>query len=138
MVKKKIFSFDFQHLLLLQAGSNLFLNGIVLGCLWCGGQLMATSQLQPGDLMSFLVAAQTIQKSLAQLGIMFGTYVRGISAGARVFEVRCLTLYFMLRKHTIIAFISSLETEPSFHLFLPLYACHSQYLLKAVVGNIWS
>ncbi|XP_045131652.1 mitochondrial potassium channel ATP-binding subunit-like [Portunus trituberculatus] len=69
-----------------QAGSNLFLNGIVLGCLWCGGQLMATSQLQPGDLMSFLVAAQTIQKSLAQLGIMFGTYVRGISAGARVFE----------------------------------------------------
>ncbi|KAG0723901.1 ATP-binding cassette sub-family B member 8, mitochondrial [Chionoecetes opilio] len=69
-----------------QAGSNLFLNGIVMGILWGGGQLMAGDQLQPGDLMSFLVAAQTIQKSLAQLGIMFGTYVRGISAGARVFE----------------------------------------------------
>lgn len=69
-----------------QAGSNLFLNGIVMGILWGGGQLMARDQLQPGDLMSFLVAAQTIQKSLAQLGIMFGTYVRGISAGARVFE----------------------------------------------------
>lgn len=55
---------------------------------------MATSQLQPGDLMSFLVAAQTIQKSLAQLGIMFGTYVRGISAGARVFEVRCVPFVF--------------------------------------------
>lgn len=69
-----------------QAGSNLFLNSIVMGILWGGGQLIAQDQLQPGDLMSFLVAAQTIQKSLAQLGIMFGTYVRGISAGARVFE----------------------------------------------------
>lgn len=59
---------------------------------------MAQDQLHPGDLMSFLVAAQTIQKSLAQLGIMFGTYVRGISAGARVFEVS-LNLFMMLKMH---------------------------------------
>lgn len=72
----------------MQAGSNLFLNGIVLGTLYIGGSLLATNQLKPGDLMSFLVAAQTIQRSLAQLSILFGTYVRGISAGARVFEVR--------------------------------------------------
>lgn len=71
-----------------QAGSNLFLNGIVMGILFAGGQQIATNEMQAGDLMSFLVAAQTIQKSLAQLGIMFGTYVRGTSAGARVFEVR--------------------------------------------------
>lgn len=71
---------------LFQAGSNLFLNGIVLGTLYIGGSLLATNQLKPGDLMSFLVAAQTIQRSLAQLSILFGTYVRGISAGARVFE----------------------------------------------------
>lgn len=74
--------------ILQQAGSNLFLNGIVMGILFAGGQQIATNEMQAGDLMSFLVAAQTIQKSLAQLGIMFGTYVRGTSAGARVFEVR--------------------------------------------------
>lgn len=59
-----------------------------MGTLYAGGKLMSNHQVKPGDLMSFLVAAQTIQKSLAQLGILFGTYVRGISAGARVFEVR--------------------------------------------------
>ncbi|XP_042241922.1 mitochondrial potassium channel ATP-binding subunit-like isoform X1 [Homarus americanus] len=69
-----------------QAGSNLFLNGIVMGTLYVGGRLMSNNQIKPGDLMSFLVACQTIQRSLAQLGILFGTYVRGISAGARVFE----------------------------------------------------
>ncbi|XP_069937669.1 mitochondrial potassium channel ATP-binding subunit isoform X4 [Cherax quadricarinatus] len=69
-----------------QAGSNLFLNGIVIGTLYAGGKLMSTNQMKPGDLMSFLAACQTIQRSLAQLGILFGTYVRGISAGARVFE----------------------------------------------------
>ncbi|KAK4329380.1 hypothetical protein Pmani_000263 [Petrolisthes manimaculis] len=74
-----------------QAGSNLFLNGIVMGILFAGGHLIATNEMQAGDLMSFLVASQTIQKSLAQLGIMFGTYVRGTSAGARVFEFINLT-----------------------------------------------
>ncbi|XP_069158315.1 mitochondrial potassium channel ATP-binding subunit isoform X4 [Procambarus clarkii] len=69
-----------------QAGSNLFLNFIVMGTLYIGGNLMSYNQIKPGDLMSFLVACQTIQRSLAQLGILFGTYVRGISAGARVFE----------------------------------------------------
>lgn len=37
--------------------------------------------------MAFLVASQTIQRSLAQLSLLFGHYVRGISAGSRIFEV---------------------------------------------------
>lgn len=72
---------------LFKAGANLFLNGIVLGTLYVGGKMLSSGQLQPGDLMSFLVSAQTIQKSLGQLTILWGTYVRGVSAGARVFEV---------------------------------------------------
>ncbi|XP_076053089.1 mitochondrial potassium channel ATP-binding subunit-like [Oratosquilla oratoria] len=71
---------------LFQAGSNLFLNGIVMATLYAGGSLLSSGQLKAGDLMSFMVAAQTIQRSLAQLSIMFGNFVRGISAGARVFE----------------------------------------------------
>ena len=71
---------------LFQGGTNLFLNSILLGTLYCGGHLLSTGQLSPGNLMAFLMATQTIQKSLSQLSLLFGTYVRGISAGARVFE----------------------------------------------------
>lgn len=77
---------------LFQGGTNLFLNSILLGTLYCGGHLLSTGQLSPGNLMAFLMATQTIQKSLSQLSLLFGTYVRGISAGARVFEV-CIRLY---------------------------------------------
>ncbi|KAK2583227.1 hypothetical protein KPH14_009245 [Odynerus spinipes] len=71
---------------LFQAGTNLFLNGILLCTLYFGGHLMSTGQLSPGDLMAFLMATQTVQRSLSQLSLLFGSYVRGISAGARVFE----------------------------------------------------
>lgn len=72
---------------LFQGGTNLFLNGIVLGTLYMGGHLLSVGQLTPGDLMAFLMATQTIQRSLTQLSLLFGNYVRGISAGGRVFEV---------------------------------------------------
>ncbi|XP_011150511.2 ATP-binding cassette sub-family B member 8, mitochondrial [Harpegnathos saltator] len=69
-----------------QAGTNLLVNGILLSTLYFGGQLLSTGFLTPGDLMAFLMATQTIQKSLGQLSVLFGTYMRGISAGARVFQ----------------------------------------------------
>ncbi|XP_074841486.1 mitochondrial potassium channel ATP-binding subunit [Carettochelys insculpta] len=69
-----------------QGLSNMVLNGIVLGTIFVGGSLMAGDELSPGDLMSFLVASQTVQRSLANISILFGQVVRGLSAGARVFE----------------------------------------------------
>lgn len=72
---------------LFQAGTNLFLNGILLSTLYFGGHLMSSGQLSPGDLMAFLMATQTIQRSMTQLSLLFGTYVRGVSAGARIMEV---------------------------------------------------
>ncbi|XP_018312315.1 ATP-binding cassette sub-family B member 8, mitochondrial isoform X2 [Mycetomoellerius zeteki] len=69
-----------------QAGTNLLLNGILLSTLYFGGQLLSTGQLSPGNLIAFLMATQTIQKSLGQLSVLFGTFVRGQSAGARVFQ----------------------------------------------------
>jgi len=36
--------------------------------------------------MSFLVSSQMIQRSLGSLSVLSGSAVRGISAGARVFE----------------------------------------------------
>ena len=37
--------------------------GIVLGTIFVGGSLMAGDEHSPGDLMSFLVASQTVQRS---------------------------------------------------------------------------
>jgi hypothetical protein len=41
---------------------------------------MSTGKLTPGDLMSFLVATQTIQRSIAQMSLLFGHFVRGDKA----------------------------------------------------------
>ncbi|KAM8967219.1 mitochondrial potassium channel ATP-binding subunit [Pelodytes ibericus] len=69
-----------------QGMSNIVLNCIVLGTIFAGGSLMAGNELSPGDLMSFLVASQTVQRSMANMSVLFGQVVRGLSAGGRVFE----------------------------------------------------
>jgi len=37
--------------------------GLVLGALYAGGYLMSQNEVTAGDLMSFMVATQTIQRS---------------------------------------------------------------------------
>ncbi|KAM9789382.1 mitochondrial potassium channel ATP-binding subunit [Neosynchiropus ocellatus] len=69
-----------------QGLSNVALNCIVLGTIFAGGTLISSNEMSPGDLMSFLVASQTVQRSLASISILFGQMVRGLSSGARVFE----------------------------------------------------
>ncbi|XP_074661022.1 mitochondrial potassium channel ATP-binding subunit-like [Tubulanus polymorphus] len=69
-----------------QGLANFALNGIVLGVIYAGGFMMSEKELTAGQLMSFLVATQTIQKSLAQMSLLFGHAVRGMGAGARVFQ----------------------------------------------------
>lgn len=69
-----------------QGLSNVVLNCIVLGTIFVGGSLMAGEELSAGELMSFLVASQTVQRSMASVSILFGQMVRGLSAGARLFE----------------------------------------------------
>ncbi|RUS85087.1 hypothetical protein EGW08_007139 [Elysia chlorotica] len=69
-----------------QAGANLFLNGIVVGSLFAGGWLISNKEIKAGDLISFLVATQMVEKSLAQMSLLLGHVVRGLTAGARVFQ----------------------------------------------------
>lgn len=85
-----------------QAGSSLFLNGVVLAVLYTGGKLISEQSITSGDLMSFLVAAQTIQRSLSNLSLLFGQYVRGIGAGGRVFQYINLPVpYDLTAGHTV-------------------------------------
>ncbi|CAG0898383.1 unnamed protein product [Darwinula stevensoni] len=69
-----------------QGLTNVALNSIVLGTLFAGGALIQEHRLTAGDLMSFLVATQMMQRSFTQISLLFGQFVRGVTAGARVFE----------------------------------------------------
>ncbi|CAL1535983.1 unnamed protein product [Lymnaea stagnalis] len=69
-----------------QGAANVFLNGLVLGSLFAGGWMISAHELKAGDLISFLVATQMIERSMAQMSLLLGHVVRGLSAGARVFE----------------------------------------------------
>uniref|UniRef100_UPI00398EC295 mitochondrial potassium channel ATP-binding subunit n=1 Tax=Pristiophorus japonicus TaxID=55135 RepID=UPI00398EC295 len=73
-----------------QGLSNFTLNCIVLGTICISGSLMAREQLRAGDMMSFLVATQTVQRSLANISITFGQIIRGMSSGSRVLELMTL------------------------------------------------
>jgi len=66
--------------------SNIALNGVVLAVIYGGGYLVARDEINSGQLMSFLVSAQVIQRSLTSLSVLFGAGVRGAAAGSRVFE----------------------------------------------------
>jgi len=66
--------------------ANFAINGIVLLVLYTGTVLIDSKEMAAGDLMSYLVATQSIQKSLATISVLFGQVVRGMSSGARVFE----------------------------------------------------
>ncbi|EDQ84738.1 uncharacterized protein MONBRDRAFT_29884 [Monosiga brevicollis MX1] len=68
------------------AGSNLFVNSLVLSVIYFGGKLMDQGTLGAGNLMEFLVCTQTIQRALSQTSVLFGQLVRGTSSGSRVFE----------------------------------------------------
>ncbi|VEN52920.1 unnamed protein product, partial [Callosobruchus maculatus] len=71
---------------LFQAGTNLFINGMLLSTLYMGGYLLSTNKLSAGEVMAYLMASQTIQRSLAQVSLLFGSVIRGIAAGSRIFE----------------------------------------------------
>ncbi len=70
-----------------QGFSNFFINSMVLGVIYAGGYMMLNNEINAGQLMAYLTATQMIQKSFAQFSILFGTALRGISSGGRVFEV---------------------------------------------------
>ncbi|VDK85079.1 unnamed protein product [Dibothriocephalus latus] len=73
-----------------QGLSNFVLNGVVLGVLYLGGNLIARNELEAGELMSFLVATQSVHRSLTQISLLFGSVVRGMSAATRLAKVLSL------------------------------------------------
>jgi ATP-binding cassette subfamily B (MDR/TAP) protein 8 len=88
-----------------QAMSHLALNALVGCTLLFGGIMVAEHNLQPGQLLSFLVAAQMAQRSLAALSLSFGQFVRCTAAAGRIFA--CLDLKPVLEGNNGILHIPS-------------------------------
>ncbi|KAL5970460.1 Mitochondrial potassium channel ATP-binding subunit [Taenia solium] len=70
-----------------QGLSNFAVNGLVLGVLYLGGNLINRGDMDAGQLMAFLVAAQAVHRSLTQISLLFGQVIRGSSAAARISEL---------------------------------------------------
>jgi ATP-binding cassette subfamily B (MDR/TAP) protein 8 len=48
--------------------------------------MLINSEINVGQMMSYLSATQMIQRSFTQMSILFGQALRGLSSGARVFD----------------------------------------------------
>ena len=71
---------------LFQGASNFVLNSLVLTVMYGGGKLLMSDSVTHGDLIAFLTSTQMIQRSMAQISLLFGQVVRGLTSGSRVFE----------------------------------------------------
>ncbi|KAI6653544.1 ATP-binding cassette sub-family B member 8, mitochondrial-like [Oopsacas minuta] len=69
-----------------QGVSSVVINGLFLVVLAHGGSLIAGNHFSPGNMLSVVVATQTLQRSLGSLSILFGQVIRGWTGGSRVFE----------------------------------------------------
>ncbi|KAI9502507.1 P-loop containing nucleoside triphosphate hydrolase protein [Coemansia spiralis] len=67
--------------------TNTAIGAMVLLVLYNGGRLVARGDMEPGDLMAFMLATQHAQRALDALGGLMGQSVRAKAAVARVFEV---------------------------------------------------
>lgn len=66
--------------------TNFAFNGIVLVTLLFGGHNLLSGQMSAGNLMSFLATTQTIQRSLFQLSLLYGHYIKVTSSMQRIVD----------------------------------------------------
>lgn len=73
---------------LFQGSSNICINAAILLVLHQGGTAVLAGELTSGNLTTFLVSTQQIQRALAQLSVLFGSAVKANAAGCvgRVFS----------------------------------------------------
>ena len=66
---------------LFQGSSNICINAAILLVLHKGGTAVLAGDLSSGNLTTFLVSTQQIQRALAQLSVLFGSAVKANAAG---------------------------------------------------------
>ncbi|KAJ3370170.1 ATP-binding cassette, sub-B (MDR TAP), member 8 [Kappamyces sp. JEL0680] len=74
------------HIGIFQGLTNTSIGSMILLILYFGGKQVFSGQMTGGDLMSYMVATQNTQKSLASVGVLFGQTIKAFGSAARVFE----------------------------------------------------
>lgn len=60
------------HIGLFQGITNASIGGMILTILYYGGNLVAKGEITGGQLMTYMVATQSAQRSLSMVGMLFG------------------------------------------------------------------
>ncbi|ORZ41669.1 P-loop containing nucleoside triphosphate hydrolase protein [Catenaria anguillulae PL171] len=74
------------HIGAFQAITSTSIGSMILLVLYVGGAQVAQGAMDPGHLMTYLMATQAAQRSLAQLGVLVGQLIKAQAAAVRVFE----------------------------------------------------
>ncbi|KAJ3287792.1 ATP-binding cassette, sub-B (MDR TAP), member 8 [Borealophlyctis nickersoniae] len=74
------------HIGAFQGMTNASIGCMILVILYYGGTLVARGEMTGGQLMTYMVATQNAQRSLAQVGVLFGQVIKALGSAARVFE----------------------------------------------------
>ncbi|TPX32548.1 hypothetical protein SmJEL517_g04398 [Synchytrium microbalum] len=74
------------HIGLFQGLTNTSIGFMILFILYGGGAKVAQGEMSGGQLMSYMVATQSAQRSAMLVGALFGQVVKALGSAARVFE----------------------------------------------------
>ena len=74
------------HVGLFQALTSTSIGWMVLGILYYGGQKVSRNEMDPGDLMTYMLSIESAQKSLINLGELFAKTIQATSSTQRIFE----------------------------------------------------
>lgn len=58
--------------------------------------MLINNEINAGQMMAYLAATQMIQRSFAQISILFGQALKGLSSGGRIFEVTRYILFLII------------------------------------------
>lgn len=58
--------------------------------------MLVNNEINAGQMMAYLAATQMIQRSFAQISILFGQALKGLSSGGRIFEVIRYILFLII------------------------------------------
>ncbi|KAJ3055188.1 ATP-binding cassette, sub-B (MDR TAP), member 8 [Rhizophlyctis rosea] len=74
------------HIGAFQGMTNASIGCMILVILYYGGKLVASGDMTGGQLMTYMVSTQNLQRSLALVGVLFGQVIKAFGSAARVFE----------------------------------------------------
>ncbi|KAI8836121.1 P-loop containing nucleoside triphosphate hydrolase protein [Chytridium lagenaria] len=66
--------------------TTMSIGGMILMVLYYGGSLVVKGEMTGGQLMTYMVSTQSAQRSLSQIGVLFGQVIKALGSAARVIE----------------------------------------------------